>query len=85
MPRVWLLELRMMGGTMMSLLAYLLAIGAWVGIVEALLHRWRRRQYEEMDAMRAEAEAMLREARLARLRMGASLRTMAGGAERRAS
>lgn len=52
----------------MSLFFYLLVMGVWVALVEAALHRWRSGEYRRIAEARDEAEELLREARVARLR-----------------
>ncbi len=71
----------------MSLFLYLLVIGVWVGLVEMALQRRRRDEYRRISAMRVQAEVLLREARLARLRAAVSLHPTAArpGGQRRAS
>lgn len=71
----------------MSLFMYLLAIGVWVGVVEFALHQRRQHEYRRIQIMRSQAEALLREARLARLRATVSLHRPAARAryEQRAS
>jgi hypothetical protein len=58
---------------MMSIVLYLLVIAVWVGLAELALYYWRRDEYRRIDAMRRQAETLLREARLARLRATVSL------------
>ena len=54
----------------MSLVAYLLVMAVWVGVIEYVLHVWRKGEYERIGAMRMQAQSLLREAKLARLRAG---------------
>lgn len=64
----------------MSLFAYILVAGVWAGAAEFLLYRWRRSEYRNIATMRAQAEALLREARLTRLRARAPHAAGAGTA-----
>ena len=71
----------------MSLMMYLLAMAVWVSLVELVLYRRRQGEYRRIGAMRRQAEMLMREARLARLRATVSLHTTISrpGCERRAS
>lgn len=72
----------------MSLVGYLLVTVVWVGAIEYVLQVWRKGEYQRIGAMRRQAESLLREAHLARLRAGRPMAVVSRGLdgyERRAS
>ncbi len=72
----------------MSLVGYLLVLAVWVGAIEYVLQVWRKGEYRRIGVMRRQAESLLREAQLARLRAGRSMAAVSRGPEayqRRAS